>query len=417
MNKLSIFWILITAMTLVGCDSSDHHQEGESHHDGHGTHDDGASEYERGPNNGRMLRDGDFAIELAIFETGVPPEFRAWPTRNGEPVPVESVNLNVQLIRLGGQDDINFESSGSLLRGDTVIYEPHSFAVEVTARYNNKTYTWAYDSFEGRTLIEPGVARAFGLETETAGPATIRQHLLVFGRITADPDREVSIAARYEGQVQSVSVSTGDSVREDQSLISVQSDESLQTYTIQSPLDGTVIHRAVSAGEQTRGQELLRIVNHDVIWAMLDIFPADLARVDVGKRVQLMDSDSNLITEGKIDWLSPQSNPDQSVSARVVIANDDGALRPGQRVQAHVEVASFDVPLAVRRSGLQSFRDFSVVYGKFGDEYEVRMLDLGREGREYIEVLDGIEPGIPYVTMNSYLVKADIEKSGASHDH
>ena len=33
---------------------------------------------ERGPNNGRLLRDGDFAVELAIFETGVPPEFRAW---------------------------------------------------------------------------------------------------------------------------------------------------------------------------------------------------------------------------------------------------------------------------------------------------------------------------------------------------
>ena len=30
-------------------------------------------DYERGPNNGRMLRDGDFAIELAIVEAGVPP--------------------------------------------------------------------------------------------------------------------------------------------------------------------------------------------------------------------------------------------------------------------------------------------------------------------------------------------------------
>ena len=33
---------------------------------------------ERGPNNGILLTDGDFVVELAIFETGVPPEYRAW---------------------------------------------------------------------------------------------------------------------------------------------------------------------------------------------------------------------------------------------------------------------------------------------------------------------------------------------------
>ena len=75
------------------------------------------------------------------------------------------------------------------------------------------------------------------------------------------------------------------------------------------------------------------------------------------------------------------------------------------------------MPLAVRESGLQAFRDFTVVYARVDDTYEVRMLDLGRSDGEYIEVLGGLEPGTTYVTENSYLVKADIEKSGASHDH
>ena len=35
-----------------------------------------AGEYERGPHNGRMLRDGDFALEMTVFEDGVPPEYR-----------------------------------------------------------------------------------------------------------------------------------------------------------------------------------------------------------------------------------------------------------------------------------------------------------------------------------------------------
>jgi cobalt-zinc-cadmium efflux system membrane fusion protein len=45
------------------------------------------------------------------------------------------------------------------------------------------------------------------------------------------------------------------------------------------------------------------------------------------------------------------------------------------------------------------------------------MLDLGRMDSEHAEVLSGLDAGATYVTGNSYLIKADIEKSGASHDH
>ena len=107
----------------------------------------------------------------------------------------------------------------------------------------------------------------------------------------------------------------------------------------------------------------------------------------------------------------------QAVTARVVIDNSDGAWALGTYVSAEVEVAEHSVPLAVKRSALQSFRDFTVVYAQVGDEYEVRMLELGRRAGEWAEVLGGLEPGTRYVTENSYVLKADIEKTGASHDH
>jgi cobalt-zinc-cadmium efflux system membrane fusion protein len=52
-----------------------------------------------------------------------------------------------------------------------------------------------------------------------------------------------------------------------------------------------------------------------------------------------------------------------------------------------------------------------------GDTYEVRMLELGVNDGEMVEVLNGLKPDTPYVSGNSFLIKADIEKSGASHDH
>jgi cobalt-zinc-cadmium efflux system membrane fusion protein len=99
------------------------------------------------------------------------------------------------------------------------------------------------------------------------------------------------------------------------------------------------------------------------------------------------------------------------------INNADGVLSEGLFVTGDIEVDSFAVPLAVKRSGLQGFRDFTVVYTKVGEDYEVRMLELGREAGPWVEVLGGLEAGSRYVTENSYIIKADIEKSGASHDH
>lgn len=104
---------------------------------------------------------------------------------------------------------------------------------------------------------------------------------------------------------------------------------------------------------------------------------------------------------------------DQAKLFRVVVNNADSALSEGAFVSAAIEIGSYDVPMAVKRSGLQSFRDFTVVYAKVGDEYEVRMLELGRAVGEEIEVLSGISLGTEYVTENSYILKADVEKYGA----
>ena len=44
------------------------------------------ADYERGPHRGRMLRDGDFALEVTIFETGVPPQYRLYAYRDDKPL-------------------------------------------------------------------------------------------------------------------------------------------------------------------------------------------------------------------------------------------------------------------------------------------------------------------------------------------
>jgi cobalt-zinc-cadmium efflux system membrane fusion protein len=76
-----------------------------------------------------------------------------------------------------------------------------------------------------------------------------------------------------------------------------------------------------------------------------------------------------------------------------------------------------EVPLAVRREAIQTFRDWNVVYLTDGHTFQAIPVELGRRDANYVEVLSGLSIGDRYVARNSFIVKADIEKSGATHDH
>lgn len=373
-------------------------------------------EPERGPHRGRMLRDGDFALELSIFETGVPPEFRIWATTGGNPVDPKSVNLNIKLTRLGDVvDDINFNAQGDFLRGDMEIYEPHSFMVTIEARHSGKSYRWQYDNFEGRTTIEQAVAYAMDIQTEIAGAETLLQTIPAYGTLSLLVGAKRAVLARFEGEITRMHVGYGDIVKKGQTLLTVESNESLKPYQIKAPSDGIVSEQIANNGEQTAGRTLLKVTDNSQYLAKLAVYPTDYNKVKISSPVTLQVEGSEATFHGTVSFIEPQVRNDQARILWVKLPNDN--LTEGSFVSAQIEVATIDVPLAVKRVGLQAFRDFTVVYAKVGEQYEVRMLELGREGSEWIEVLGGLEPGTEYVTENSFILKADIEKSGASHDH
>ena len=107
MNK-RILIILASLLVLGGCggDTSKHARESE------GEHGSAADDFERGPHRGRLLRDGDFSLEVTIFETGVPPQFHLYAYRGDKPVPASEVNATIELSRLGWQGRPLHLSSG-----------------------------------------------------------------------------------------------------------------------------------------------------------------------------------------------------------------------------------------------------------------------------------------------------------------
>lgn len=373
---------------------------------------------EKGPNNGRMLREGDFAIELAIFEDGMPPEFRVFATKGDAKISAKEIEVDVQLFRLDDViDDINFYVENNTLRGDMEIYEPHSFQVQLTAKYAGKTHQWSYDNFEGRVAIEKQIADAMQIETEAVVGQVFDETLKVFGKLKIAPNAVRHVSARFPGEIKRFYAVLGQRVKKGQLLMTVESNESLQTYKVYAPMDGVVTSQDAGAGEQTGDRRLLTISDTSKLIAELGVYPMDQAKVKLGSLVNISIPGSDKVIKTQLFDVLFEVNNEQAKLFRAEIDNANGSLKAGQFISAEILLGSYKVPMAVKASGLQSFRDFTVVYAKVDEQYEVRMLDLGRKVGPWVEVLGGIAVGTEYVAKNSYIIKADIDKSGASHDH
>jgi len=379
-----------------------------------------ALDADEGPNGGRLLEDGGFAVELAVFERGVPPEFRAWVTQDGKEVDPARVQLAVELHRLGGRvDRIGFTPQGEFLRGDATVEEPHSFDVKVAATVDGREHRFEYASYEGRVTLAPEVAAQSGVETERAGPQTLRVTLPLHGRIAPNGDALVRIAPRYPGIVREIRKRLGDPVARDEVVAIVEGNDSLRPYEVRSRVAGTVIARDAAPGElATDSRPVLVVADLGTVWAELHVPRADYGKLRVGQSVRFDSQAGAPPTEGRLDYLSPVvSHASQTMLARTVLPNAEGAWRPGEFVHGEVIVDDAPVAVAVREAAVQTLRAGDVVFVRHGDVYEARPVELGRRDGEWVEVLSGLAEGDEYAAQGSFVLKADVGKSGAAHDH
>jgi len=259
---------------------------------------------------------------------------------------------------------------------------------------------------------------ASGIGFIEAGPASIQETLPLYGVIVPNAQRVRQVTARYPGVVRRVVKNFGDAVRQGETLATVESDESLQVYNVTSPLSGVVTARDANPGEQTGERVLFTVADLSTVWVELSLFPRDRGKVRVGQSVRVHGVDQALSDEGRVIWVAPfGSSANQTLTARVLLDNTKGRWAPGLYVTAHVMLAETAVPLAVRNEALQTLEERPVVFVKNAHGFEPRSVKLGRSDPEVTEVLAGLEPGETYATRNSFILKAELGKGEAEHEH
>ena len=231
------------------------------------------------------------------------------------------------------------------------------------------------------------------------------------------------VTARYPGPVRSLRVSIGDTVKAGQMLASIESNLSLTTYNITSPISGTVMARNAAVGlTASEGTPLFEVVDLSSLWVDLHIFGADAGHIGAGAPVTVTRLSDGVSVETVLDRVLPgTATASQSTIARATLPNTDGLWRPGSAVKARITVDRQPADLVVPVTALQTAEDESgessdVVYVQQGDIYHTRLVKLGRRDAQKAEVLDGLKVGERVVVQQSFLVKADIEKSSVEDE-
>ncbi|RMW99905.1 efflux RND transporter periplasmic adaptor subunit [Legionella jordanis] len=372
-----------------------------------------------GPHNGRLFEGKDFTVELVLTEEGATPKFKAYVSSKGKPISPSKVSLIVELKRLEGDiTTINFIPQADALVSKQDIEEPHSFDVTIKAVYENQPFSWNYSSYEGRIKLSTKEAEEEGITTLAAGPGEIKKYAYLNGRITLNRNTTTDVRARFPGVVKNVLVKWGDSVKKGDLLATIESNESLKEYEVRAPTEGRILARNITPGNVAGTESLFTIANLSDVWAELHVFPRDLEKINKGQMVTIHSQEEDKEISAPIAMILPTTDPlSQTVIAIVTIPNSKEEWRPGTIVRADVLLSEIKVPLMVKTTALQNMNEKTVLFIKVGDQYEMREIELGVKDNEWVEVKSGLKPGTQYVVGNSFLIKADIEKSGAEHEH
>ncbi len=294
---------------------------------------------------------------------------------------------------------------------------------ETTKEHKNQSDDTHDEHAEENNIIylSPDALKSNHIEVSTIKSQLIEQTLPVYGKIVPEQNKQVAIYPRFTGVVKSLAFQLGDYVKKGDVLAVIESNESLQNYSVKTPLAGTLIQQHVNVGKLVKPEQpIYELADLSTVWVELSIYRKDAHRVAKGDRIYVTAEGKNKKKiKSVIHYISPIGNEHtQSIIARASLANPHNQWIPGLYVDATVVVDAKNVPVAVTRDAVQEVDGEKVVFVENKANYfEAEHVTLGVGDDKFVQIKAGLKSGMRYVSKNSFILKAELEKSSAGHSH
>lgn len=267
--------------------------------------------------------------------------------------------------------------------------------------------------------LSPTQLESARLAIEPAAGGVIRETLILNGIIQPNEEEVSAVLPRFGGVVRAINKRLGEAVRKGEVVATIESNESLTQYDIVAPIGGTVIERKGVLGEYAdKDKRLMVIADLSTLWIDFRVYQQDFPKLKLGQKVEISLAQNGGPKKAEISYISPIGMTDtQSMLARAVVENSDSGFRPGLYVTGRVLIGEQMVPVAVRQSAIQYINGKPVIFVEGKDGFEGREVEFGLKDDEMVEIIFGVVAGDKVVTGNSFVLKAELGKGEASHEH
>jgi cobalt-zinc-cadmium efflux system membrane fusion protein len=198
---------------------------------------------------------------------------------------------------------------------------------------------------------------------------------------------------------------------------------------IRAPLDGSVIEREVTLGELVSPEKeaLLVMADTSTVWLVAEVPGAKLDEIAVGDTatIHVTAAKEEKPREGKVSYISPSLDPTtRTARVRIELPNPDAKLRPGTFARAEIRTTpapgTTTETLAILAEAVQTVEGGPAVFVPVeGEEntFAKRTVSVGEPVDGWVPVLSGLKEGEPVVVSGTFVLKADLGKSSAAHEH
>lgn len=200
-------------------------------------------------------------------------------------------------------------------------------------------------------------------------------------------------------------------------------------FTIAAPLPGRVVEREVTLGERVSPDKEALVVLADTttLWVLADVPEARLPEVAIGAKAWLKSGAvGGHVHEGEVSYIAPMVDPrTRSAQVRVAVNCEHGALWPGMFIQVELEATDPANPgaaptIAVPEAALQTVEGFPSVFVPVADEpntFAPRHVTAGKAVGGFVPIHSGLSEGESFVAAGSFILKAELGKASAEHEH
>lgn len=194
---------------------------------------------------------------------------------------------------------------------------------------------------------------------------------------------------------------------------------------ITSPITGRIIERFASLGESIGPDHdaLFVVADMSTFWVLADVPEFFASQIQLGAAASIWPvSEEPASIQSKVRYIASElAQQTRTLAMRLEIPGDEPSLRPGMFVKVELTTHSNDKPvLAIADSGVQMVENQTSVFVPVQGEpntFAKRVVKLGQATGRQRAVLEGLVEGESYVITGSFILKADLGKAGAAHEH